>query len=231
MVNPLEVSMDAKSLLNKVISDIENDMESGIFSLQSIFNNNVESLNKLKSMGVSYLTIYRNGNFPISQKHYQNLINRANKSSNSSSKNESVGTLVTKEKEVQTSNQDSVVGCFSDSDWKAIGIHNEYLISLLQETDLTPEEVKAWNCPNEIQLSTRVNEYRMRKMKKKKYSVTTEEPQIDLVEWKMIMPDISERLVRDIINKGYSKHDVEAWIREHKIPNSGSLRRYFNAKK
>lgn len=54
---------------------------------------------------------------------------------------------------------------------------------------------------------------------------------IDIVEWKMIMPDISETLVRDIVSEGYSTLDVEEWIRANQIPNSSALRRFFSALK
>ncbi|MDA0385570.1 hypothetical protein [Vibrio owensii] len=54
---------------------------------------------------------------------------------------------------------------------------------------------------------------------------------IDIVEWKMIMPDISETLVRDITREGYSTLDVEEWIRANQIPNSSALRRFFSALK
>lgn len=55
--------------------------------------------------------------------------------------------------------------------------------------------------------------------------------EIDLVEWKMIMPDIAEKLVHDIVNQGYKIEEVKLWIEEKRLPNSSALRRYFTALK
>ncbi|HBC3568518.1 TPA: hypothetical protein KD091_004630 [Vibrio parahaemolyticus] len=73
----------------------------------------------------------------------------------------------TKQKQTQHEVNPKIISHFSEADWKAIGINNDYLISVLLETDLSPDEVKSWNCPNQIQLSTRISEYRHRKMKRK----------------------------------------------------------------
>lgn len=57
----------------------------------------------------------------------------------------------------------------------------------------------------------------------------SEQPEFDLIEWKMILSDISEILVKDIIKHGYTLEDTKKWIVENKIPNSSVLRRYFNS--
>ncbi|PCD85914.1 hypothetical protein [Vibrio mediterranei] len=51
----------------------------------------------------------------------------------------------------------------------------------------------------------------------------------DLVEWKMMLSDISENLVKDIVKHGYTLSDAQQWIRENQIPNSSVLRRHFNS--
>jgi hypothetical protein len=58
-----------------------------------------------------------------------------------------------------------------------------------------------------------------------------ETQEIDLVEWKMIMPDIAEKLVQDIVKQGYEIEEVKSWIKEKQLPNSSALRRYFTALK
>lgn len=59
----------------------------------------------------------------------------------------------------------------------------------------------------------------------------SETQEIDLVEWKMIMPDIAEKLVQDIVKQGYEIEEVKSWIKEKQLPNSSALRRYFTALK
>ncbi len=59
----------------------------------------------------------------------------------------------------------------------------------------------------------------------------SEVQEIDLVEWKMIMPDIAEKLVQDIVKQGYEIEEVKSWIKEKQLPNSSALRRYFTALK
>ncbi|HGS4928088.1 TPA: hypothetical protein ACMDRV_004437 [Vibrio parahaemolyticus] len=60
---------------------------------------------------------------------------------------------------------------------------------------------------------------------------TPKKENIDIVEWKMIMPDISEFLVRDIVKEGYSIQDAQEWISANQLPNSSALRRFFSALK
>lgn len=61
--------------------------------------------------------------------------------------------------------------------------------------------------------------------------VSLKKENINIVEWKMIMPDISEFLVRDIVEEGYSIQDVEKWISANQLPNSSALRRFFSSLK
>lgn len=59
----------------------------------------------------------------------------------------------------------------------------------------------------------------------------SETKEIDLIEWKMIMPDIADKLVHDIVSQGYKIEEVKSWIKEKRLPNSSALRRYFTALK
>ncbi|EJE8675705.1 hypothetical protein M5236_004420 [Vibrio parahaemolyticus] len=161
--------------VNQLINNVKNDISSGLYSLQSIFNKYNCEFKALKSLGINYITIYKKGDFELSEKHFMNLINRANHYGSKSTS--SVEQIVNSEKillsaetsqpQPELNTQAQTISPFSDADWKAIGIHNDHLISRLQETDLTPNEVKSWNCANQIQLSNRISEYRQRKMKRK----------------------------------------------------------------
>ena len=162
-------------MINKIKSGINADIESKAYSLQSIFSRYLDDIEALKSHGIQYQFIHKHLELGITLPHFHNLLYRAKKKRDASAiEGQKVAVSPTPVDNVKhqkpqptPETHSKVIGRFSDSDWKAIGIHNEYLISVLQETDLTPEDVKAWNCPNQIQLSTRINEYRMRKMKRK----------------------------------------------------------------
>lgn len=158
--------MYSEETLNKLIQDIKNDLDSKLMTTQGVFYKYISKLIAFKRNGFSYSKIYEHGQFNIGKSHFYNLLHKA--STQTIENNEVQQQTDTESEDIKRSTLNSKPRTnFSDSDWKAIGIHNEYLVSVLQETDLTPEEVKSWNCPNQIQLSTRINEYRMRKMKRK----------------------------------------------------------------
>lgn len=164
--------------LNKLKTDIKNEIEQQGYSLQSSFTKHVNEIIALKNDGVQYQFIHQKLELDISLSHFHNLLQRAKKKrtdtqSNATKENRVTPTLAasydekTKQKQTQHEVNPKIISHFSEADWKAIGINNDYLISVLLETDLSPDEVKSWNCPNQIQLSTRISEYRHRKMKRK----------------------------------------------------------------
>ncbi|AXT73014.1 hypothetical protein [Vibrio sp. dhg] len=59
----------------------------------------------------------------------------------------------------------------------------------------------------------------------------SEQQSIDVIEWKMIIPDIAEKLVREIVEHGYSIEDVKQWKASNTLPNSRALRMFFNSLK
>ncbi|EPW1045227.1 hypothetical protein JL830_16425 [Vibrio parahaemolyticus] len=158
--------MYSEETLNKLLQDIKNDLDSKLMTTQGVFYKYIPKLIAFKRNGFSYSKIYEHGQFSIGKSHFYNLLHKATTQTVES--NEGQQQTDTASEDIKRSTLKSKPRTnFSHSDWKAIGIHNDYLISVLQETDLTPEEVKSWNSPNQIQLSTRINEYRMRKMKRK----------------------------------------------------------------
>lgn len=160
--------------LNKLKTDIKNEIEQQGYSLQSSFTKHVYEIISLKNSGVQYQFIHQKLELGISLPHFHNLLLRAKKKRDVSSiegKYTSTS-IISESKKINQAqpvldSQPKTISNFSSSDWKAIGIHNDHLISRLQETDLTPDEVKSWNCANQIQLSNRISEYRQRKMKRK----------------------------------------------------------------
>ncbi|MFZ6042146.1 hypothetical protein ACOV11_16825 [Vibrio natriegens] len=59
----------------------------------------------------------------------------------------------------------------------------------------------------------------------------SEQQSIDVIEWKMIIPDIAEKLVREIVEHGYSIEDVKQWKASNTLPDSRALRMFFNSLK
>ncbi len=56
-------------------------MDSGDFSLQAIFNRNIEAIEHLKSEGYSYKTIFKKLDTGLHENHFRDLIRRAKKQS------------------------------------------------------------------------------------------------------------------------------------------------------
>nr|AKN40868.1 hypothetical protein [Vibrio sp. FF_273] len=170
--------MYSEETLNKLIQDIKNDLDSKLMTTQGVFCKYISKLIAFKRNGFSYSKMHEHGQFSIGKSHFYNLIHkaktkRADTQANAAKENRTISALdashdeETKQKQTQHEVNPKIISHFSEADWKAIGINNDYLISVLLETDLSPDEVKSWNCPNQIQLSTRISEYRHRKMKRK----------------------------------------------------------------
>lgn len=161
--------MYSEKSLNQLIQDIKNDLDSKLVTTQGVFSKYISDLNAFKENGFSYSKIYEHAQFSIGKSHFYNLIHKATTQTIASAQSDEVKpqkNTISADKEPSTLKSKPQAN-FSDSDWEAIGIHNGLLISRLQETDLTPEEVKSWHCPNQIQLSNRISEYRQRKIKRK----------------------------------------------------------------
>ncbi|MGR5298470.1 hypothetical protein ACPV5U_23615 [Vibrio mediterranei] len=168
--------MTPREQLSELINNIKKDVESGLYSLQNIFDRHLHEVNALKSAGINYATIYRYGKFEsvFTEKHFMNLVTRANKKKELFNNN--------KNHELETPSQSVSSG------------------SSNQKTTVTHSHSKQINPLN-----------------------------YDLVEWKMMLSDISENLVKDIVKHGYTLNDAQQWIRENQIPNSSVLRRHFNS--
>ncbi|MCY9876900.1 hypothetical protein OTK59_10080 [Vibrio natriegens] len=74
------------------------------------------------------------------------------------------------------------------------------------------------------------------KTEPKQVTQPTPQPQskqqsMDVIEWKMIIPDIAEKLAREIVGHGYSIEDVKQWKACNNLPDSRALRMFFNSLK
>ncbi len=166
--------MDINKITIETANSIKEKLTQGKRNKQSIIDEHLSDIEILSKSGVSYKELLSSCDVPIALKHFHSLIFRAKKKRKATSIENKVMPIpvtssdkVTSQKKLSPDTNLKKTGHFSNLDWEEIGIHNEYLIKVLQETDLTPKEVKSWNFPNQIQLSTRINEYRMRKMKRK----------------------------------------------------------------
>lgn len=66
--------------LNEVTSKIDEEIKSGEFMLQAVFNRNIQAIEMLKQEGYSYKTIYKRLMSDLNERHFRSLIFNARKS-------------------------------------------------------------------------------------------------------------------------------------------------------
>ncbi|MEZ9438310.1 hypothetical protein [Vibrio atlanticus] len=153
--------------INELVTKIREERESGHFSLQAIFNRNIQQIEDLKSEGYSYKVILANLDMGLADSHFRDLIRKAKKkegiaqSKAKVSKADLSSPVVTDSPEVTIEPSPIKV-----SEWEKIGINNPRLITNIEKARLTPGEVKSWGCANEMQISKRVTEYLIKMNKK-----------------------------------------------------------------
>lgn len=149
--------MDRIKLIDEIVNKIKADINSNDYSFQSLIDNNLSGLEKLKEEGVNYLRIHELCGFSESRKHFQTTIWRARQKK------------------------------------KRNNINN-------LNTECEPS-------------------------KSKEISVSVD---ADNTQWKMIVPDINDRLISDIQTEGCTIDEVKEWVETFKITNSRLLRQHFN---
>lgn len=145
--------------INELKERIKTEHQSGHFKLQSIFDRYLDEIERLLSMGMKHRVIYDELNLGISFTHYNNIILRARKK----------GSVVQDKEKVNKPEQSSPVvetSLVEVSEWEKIGINNPRLIKSIERAQLTPDEIKSWNCANEMQISKRITEYLIKMNKK-----------------------------------------------------------------
>ncbi|WP_139151656.1 hypothetical protein [Vibrio cyclitrophicus] len=153
--------------IDELVTKIREERESGHFSLQAIFNRNIQQIEDLKSEGYSYKVILTNLDMGLADSHFRDLIRKAKKkegitqSKAKVSKADSPSPVVTDSPEVTITPSPIEV-----SEWEKIGINNPRVIKNIVKAQLTPEEVKSWGCANEMQISKRVTEHLIKMNKK-----------------------------------------------------------------
>ncbi|NOI36752.1 hypothetical protein F0250_23060, partial [Vibrio cyclitrophicus] len=65
--------------INELVTKIREERESGHFSLQAIFNRNIQKIEDLKSEGYSYKVILTNLDMGLADSHFRDLIRKAKK--------------------------------------------------------------------------------------------------------------------------------------------------------
>ncbi len=153
--------------INKLQSDIKNNIKNQGYSLQSAFDKYFDEIKRLKNKGVKYQFIYEQLDLGISLPHFHNLLYRANKKQLILSEAEQTTSNKTPS-DVKTEPIQQKQNNYSETDWKPICFFNDHLIQKAIATNLSPDQIKEWQCANEIQLSNRLSEYRQRKMKQKR---------------------------------------------------------------
>lgn len=146
----------------------------------------------------------------------KNLINNINKDLNSGIM--STQSVFCKHINAINNLKKSGVGYIKLYEKSGFKLSKTYYYNLIHtaNTRLKPKEEQESNVkPNKIE-------------KKQQSPVKTNDAEFDLIDWKLIMPDIAEKLVQDLIKHGYSINTVKDWIVSNKIPNSRELRLFFN---
>ncbi len=162
--------MDIHNLLNETANKLKEQLALSIQSKQSIISSNLTNIEVLSTYGVSYKKLLEHCENPISLKHFHDLIYRAKKKRANEIHAPQPHTTVLSglpNRYKAKSPSTSMGQIYSDGDWIAAGVNNDYLLNAVTHTDLTPDEVKSWHCPNTVQLSKRISEYRQRKMRRK----------------------------------------------------------------
>jgi hypothetical protein len=155
-----KITRKPKVNIDELVTKIKEEHESGNFSLQAIFNRNVQHIEKLKSEGYSYKTILDKLDIGLRDAHSRDLLRKAKiKNGVVPTKTVSVTTIPVDNKPVPENpiKGESVVNV-ELSEWEKIGITNPVLIKKINRAQLTPSEIKSWNCANEMQITKRVTE-------------------------------------------------------------------------
>ncbi|WP_394142904.1 hypothetical protein [Vibrio chagasii] len=145
--------------IDELVTKIREERDSGYFSLQAIFNRNIQLIEDLKAEGYSYKTILTSLDIGLADSHFRDLIRKARKK----------GSVVQDKEKVNKPEQSSPVvetSLVEVSEWEKIGINNPRLIKNIERAQLTPDEIKSWNCANEMQISKRITEYLIKMNKK-----------------------------------------------------------------
>ncbi|NIY83691.1 hypothetical protein [Vibrio hepatarius] len=167
--------MDIHNLLNETANKLKAQLALSIQSKQSIISSNLTNIEVLSTYGVSYKKLLEHCENPISLKHFHDLIYRAKKKRANDQGDIPIHALQPHTTVLSgqpnryktESPSTSMVQIYSDAAWMAAGVNNDYLLNAVTHTDLTPDEVNSWHCPNTVQLSKRISEYRQRKMRRK----------------------------------------------------------------
>lgn len=147
--------MDIKETLLALINDLNNPL---IKSMQHSFNKHISAIEECKEFGVSDIMLAKTLNeeleVKITKAYLNTLISRARKPKGSTNnKNKTDSSAVIKKEIIQTN---SIANEVLD-EWKQKTlVTSERLVRKLTESGYTIEDVKSWNCPNEMQITNRL---------------------------------------------------------------------------
>ncbi|MCA3903929.1 hypothetical protein JKP31_22000 [Vibrio vulnificus] len=158
--------------INQTTEKIANEIKSGAWSIQAVFDTNIQRIESLQAARYSLVSIYRNlvdklgDDYDLSKNHFKNLIHRARKKGTSLT---STPEPVREERKPLTDAANSApkeekkTNQTDRTDWITIGVTMPILIAKLEKAGFTPDDVSSWGLPNEIQISNRLTEYMMKK--------------------------------------------------------------------
>lgn len=150
-----------------LLDKIRADKDGGLFSLQVIFNRHILAIQQLKVEGYNYKIINEHLNIGLTDLHFHSLMKRARKKkvhkpnkTSEQHKETTDTTLLAKPKNNVPKSE--IVDTVSDKEWHNINVRSPYLINRLNGLNIHPNEVKEWNCVNELMVTKRMSEYNTR---------------------------------------------------------------------
>jgi len=161
--------------LDELAKKMQEEQKSGIYGMQSIFNNNIESILELSESGMKRRSINEHLNLNIELKYFNNLVHRAKKTAKSPTLQKAVKEVAVKSVSVEekTTETESIELSNETSDdekikqWHinsgvslTIGLINE-----LEKNDISYEEIRSLNSKSNIA----VRKYLNKMLKTKKY--------------------------------------------------------------
>lgn len=156
--------------LNEVTSKIDEEIKSGEFMLQAVFNRNIQAIEMLKLEGYSYKTIHGRLTSVLNERHFRSLVFNARKSINLKKtpigENQNKNIIHTPESNVTTSK--SVINNVVDTEESTTTIEEwsdflgfrttERALEKISKLNLSKKEVLAFNIPTQRRLINYLNQ-------------------------------------------------------------------------
>ncbi|MFA0073429.1 hypothetical protein AB4396_06930 [Vibrio cyclitrophicus] len=150
-------------MISELVEKIKLEILSGDFSLQAVFDRNIETIETLKKEGYSYKRIFQKLDSDLHEKHFNDLIWRAKKKITPVHLKENQNNNIRKSPPNQSSNDIEApkeVDIRIDEWGKHLGYPiSERLYGMIKENNICKSEIDKFKVPNTRKLIAFINEY------------------------------------------------------------------------